>query len=240
MFGHQHQRQQCYSRPESGELVFLGRGRMRFATWNLNRSGAERARRQVNFLRNVEWDVVALQEVSRSAWSVIAGSGLAENSFYALEDFGVRPSGKNPHGVALLARNGFQLMKPGLIPDLPKVERALTAEAMVENEFTTIAGWHAPNAAGEGVVTKMRGYRRSSTGLPRLADQPFSALTATIGACQLTWNHLTYPIAKTVGSWKTSSSATTRSTGCVTHISTISENVLLSMRRSKSAGLTDR
>jgi exonuclease III len=132
---------------------------MRFATWNLNRPGAERARRQVSFLSNVDWDIVVLQEVTQRAWNIITGGSLAEDSFYALEGFGVTPSGKYPHGVALLTRNGFHLSKPRLIPGLPKAERALTAEIIVENELVTVAGWHAPNAAGEGVTTKMQGYR---------------------------------------------------------------------------------
>ncbi len=132
---------------------------MRFVTWNLNRSGAERARRQISFLNTVDWDVVVLQEVSRRAWGVIADSGLAESNFYALEGFEVTPAGKYTHGVALLARNGFRLSRPRLIPGLPKAERALAAEITVDDELVTVAGWHAPNAAGEGVVTKMQGYR---------------------------------------------------------------------------------
>lgn len=132
---------------------------MRLATWNLNRPGSERSRRQMDFLRNIDWDVIALQEATPKAWDVITERNIADSGFYALDGFGIAPLDKNPHGVALLARNGFRLSRPQLIPGLPKAERALTAEITVDNELVTIASWHAPYAAGGRVATKMQGYR---------------------------------------------------------------------------------
>ncbi len=98
------------------------------------------------------------QEVTPRAWEVISESGVAETSFYALDGFGIEPVGKYPHGVALLARNGFGLTEPRLVPGLPKAERALTATTLVDDSPVTVAGWHAPNAAGEGPMTKRQGY----------------------------------------------------------------------------------
>lgn len=131
---------------------------MRFATWNINRPGIERTHRLVRFLTDVSWDVATLQEVTPRAWEVISESGVAETSFYALDGFGIEPVGKYPHGVALLARNGFGLTKPRLVPGLPKAERALAATTLVDDSPVTVAGWHAPNAAGEGRMTKRQGY----------------------------------------------------------------------------------
>jgi len=135
------------------------RKRIRVATWNLKRPGTEQARRRVDFLNSRDWDIVTLQEVTPRAWDVIVESGIAESGLYTLHDLEIAPLGNHPHGVALLARNGFSLSAPELIPDLPKAERALAASTTVENLPVTGAGWHAPNAAGEGVKTKMQGYR---------------------------------------------------------------------------------
>jgi exonuclease III len=85
---------------------------MRFASWNLGYCGKEGARRRVEFLHNSDWDVVALQEVSRHAWVVFTESSLAESSACTLEMFEPPPPRKRQHGVALLSRNGFQLSPP--------------------------------------------------------------------------------------------------------------------------------
>ncbi len=131
---------------------------MRFATWNLRYCGKDQAQRRVDFLEGWDWDVIALQEVSGRAWDGITKSGIAESGYYALEGFGLTPQGRS-HGAALLARNGFWLSRSQLIPHLPKSERALAAVASVGDTAVTVASWHAPNAAGEGVTTKMKGYR---------------------------------------------------------------------------------
>jgi endonuclease/exonuclease/phosphatase family metal-dependent hydrolase len=132
---------------------------MRFATWNIDHPGMERAHHLARFLNSRDWDIVALQEVSRHAWEVITESGVAESSVYALEFFETTPLRKHHHGAALLARNGFHLSTPKLILGLPKAERALVARTTVGERTVTVASWHAPNAAGEGVTTKMQGYR---------------------------------------------------------------------------------
>ncbi len=132
---------------------------MRFASWNIRYCGVEGARRRLDFLSSRDWDIVALQEVSRRAWDVITESGIAESWAYTLEMFEPTSIRKRHHGVALLARNGFRLSTFKLILGLPKAERALVARTTVGDTPVTVASWHAPNAAGEGVLTKMQGYR---------------------------------------------------------------------------------
>ena len=59
----------------------------------------------------------------------------------------------------MLARNGFRLADTRLILGLPKAERALVSRTGLGDTPATVPSWHAPNAAGEDVATKMQGYR---------------------------------------------------------------------------------
>ena len=81
-------------------------GNLRFATWNLKYpdDGKESFRR-LDFLKSLEWDVVALQEVSSIAWQVLSENGLTEGGLCSLEGFGV--DSHKAYGVALLVQNGF-------------------------------------------------------------------------------------------------------------------------------------
>ena len=132
---------------------------MRFVTWNLKYSGWGHSPRRLEYLNSIEWDVLALQEVSRKAWHVFNEGGITEGGFYSLEGFGLEPPGRQPHGTALLARNGFTLDSPELVSGIPKLERALAAKLHGLSEPVTVASWHAPNASGEGRGVKMQGYQ---------------------------------------------------------------------------------
>ena len=141
---------------------------MRFATWNIKNTGKEHAYRRVQFLSDWPWDILALQEVSPTAWEIIRNSGLSESGIYTFDGFNLTPIGKRPHGVAILARHGYQLGEPRLISNLPKAERALTAITKTSDSYVNLISWHAPNAAGEGVEVKMQGYRGILNGLNAL------------------------------------------------------------------------
>jgi endonuclease/exonuclease/phosphatase family metal-dependent hydrolase len=132
---------------------------MRFATWNIRKCSADQATRRLALLRTLAWDVLALQEVSPAAWTVLRDSTIAPARAYAFELAGACLSGRQPHGAALLAQNGYRLAEPRLIPGLPKAERGLTATLMGLPLPVAVASWHAPNAASEGVQVKMAGYR---------------------------------------------------------------------------------
>ena len=53
-------------------------GNLRFATWNLKYSDGKESFRRLDFLKSLEWDVIALQEVSSAAWQVFSENGLTE------------------------------------------------------------------------------------------------------------------------------------------------------------------
>ncbi len=83
----------------------------KFSTWNMRQNGsAVIALRKVEYLRALDWDVLALQEVTPAAAGVIAESGLAEQ--WICPPFAV-------HGVSLAARNGIRMTAPALMADLP-------------------------------------------------------------------------------------------------------------------------
>jgi exonuclease III len=135
---------------------------LRVATWNLQYSAEERSLRLLNYLKSNDWDLVALQEVSRKAWKVFQEDGIADGGYFTLDGFGVEPSGHRHHGVAILARNGLSLYQPTLLDGLPKAERALSVKVKGLESPLTLVAWHAPNYAGEGLAVKMQAYRAIS------------------------------------------------------------------------------
>lgn len=64
-----------------------------------------------------------------------------------------------PHGVAIVARHGWHLVDPSAIVGTPKPGRGVHARARRGDKAVSVISWHAPNAAGEGVKTKMAGYQ---------------------------------------------------------------------------------
>jgi endonuclease/exonuclease/phosphatase family metal-dependent hydrolase len=132
--------------------------RLRFATWNLRYSGQEHSRRRMRFLKQIDWDVLALQEVSKKAWQVFADSGLTKGGLYTLQGFGLPVAGR-AHGVALLVRNGFSLSDPDLLYSNPQRGRTLAARLHGLPEPVNVLSWHAPNAASSGPAFKMRSYK---------------------------------------------------------------------------------
>ena len=133
------------------------RGNLRFATWNLNYSDEKESFRRLDFLKSLEWDIVALQEVSSIAWQVFSENGLTKGGFCSLEGFGV--DSPKAYGVALLVQNGFSLRDPELLPGNPQIRRALAAKLYGLENPADVLSWHAPNAAGSGAKVKMKGYK---------------------------------------------------------------------------------
>jgi endonuclease/exonuclease/phosphatase family metal-dependent hydrolase len=142
------------------------------ATWNLKCLGGEAAcDRKLDYLADTRWDLACLQEVNEAAsgslarrddWVVVDGLRLA---------FEQVRSWRNPHGAAIVARNGWRLDAGDLIADTPTPGRGVTAVARRPGVTVSVISWHAPNAAGEGVEVKMAGYRAMLEAVDRL-DRP--------------------------------------------------------------------
>jgi hypothetical protein len=133
------------------------------ATWNLKFNSAPD--RTLSYLRHARWDIACLQEVSGSAsrvlerhedWTVVDGLKLASQEF---------SSWKRPHATAIVARNRWSLENPEVVADTPTPGRGVKAVARRDGDVVSVISWHAPNAAGEGVETKMAGYRAVVTAI---------------------------------------------------------------------------
>jgi endonuclease/exonuclease/phosphatase family metal-dependent hydrolase len=133
------------------------------ATWNLKFNSTPD--RTLSYLQHARWDIACLQEVSRSAsallghrenWTVVDGLKLASQEL---------SSWKRPHATAIVARNGWRLEDSGVVADTPTPGRGVRALVRRDDEFVSVISWHAPNAAGEGVETKMAGYRAVVTAI---------------------------------------------------------------------------
>ena len=132
---------------------------MKFVSWNLKYPGRDSARSRVNRVMHLEWDVLALQEVSRWAVSALRLAEVANDYAFGLDY--VDSGNRRKHGAALLTRGAFQIESVQPMEGIPKLERGLSA-VIAATEFSipvTAISWHAPNAAGEGVGIKMHGYR---------------------------------------------------------------------------------
>jgi len=129
---------------------------VRFATWNLNwfkRSPAW-AESKLEFLYGQPWDVVALQEVTASMYSLVLKSGIAEHVAYSAD-----VAADRGFGSALLARNGAALEHPCLMAGLPNPNWGVIARVTLGDVAFTAASWHAPNAAkAENRAVKAAAY----------------------------------------------------------------------------------
>jgi exonuclease III len=111
------------------------------------------------YLQSIDWDLIAMQEVSKKAWSVLEESTIYSSGYYTLDTFGIHPRGRRVHGAAVISRNeNLMVSSPKLLPYIPKVERAISVTVMGARDPFTLVSWHSANAASEGEPTKMRGY----------------------------------------------------------------------------------
>jgi endonuclease/exonuclease/phosphatase family metal-dependent hydrolase len=139
------------------------------ATWNLNCIGNEvRSAKKIEFLEQSSWDIACLQEVNKNAsaalaahdeWSIVDGLQmvLPEVSGW-----------RTPHGAVLVARNGWKLGGGILVTNTPTPGRGVLARASRRGVRISVISWHAPNASGEGVETKMAGYRAVLASIERV------------------------------------------------------------------------
>jgi len=128
---------------------------VRVLSWNINCFTPERTEHKAALLAALDWDVALLQEVARAPFERlmrIEGVDGAE----ALASTGGEHH-RRPHGAAILSRIG-PLRDLQTLSSLPITERFLAASIDVDGVPVRFAAWHAPNAAGDGVETKMRGF----------------------------------------------------------------------------------
>lgn len=139
------------------------------ASWNLKCLGGEAAcERKLDYLADNRWDIACLQEVNEAASASLARRDdwlVVDGLLLAFEQVG---SWRNPHGAAIVARNGWSLDSGDLIADTPTPGRGATALARGKDGTVSVISWHAPNAAGEGVEVKMAGYRTMLEAIDRL------------------------------------------------------------------------
>lgn len=145
---------------------------MKVISWNIRYSSKDSTNRRVEHLKSLEWDLVALQEVSKPAWSVLSRSAIFSSGEFTLDAFGIRSPDRHTHGVAVISRNpDLGISSPQLLPGIPKVERGLSVKIDGLARPFKMVSWHAPNAASEGEPTKMKGYSGFTTWLESV-DHP--------------------------------------------------------------------
>jgi endonuclease/exonuclease/phosphatase family metal-dependent hydrolase len=133
--------------------------RLRVLTWNLNWHGGQGTiERKLAALRDIDWDVGCLQEVGRAAWTAIQDQPWFADVAHGC-DLSEWPAWKNPHGAALVARGDTRLVGCEALDGTHLPGRGVTAVVEQCDARSAICSWHAPNAAGDGPVTKMDGYR---------------------------------------------------------------------------------
>ncbi|HLG00159.1 MAG TPA: endonuclease/exonuclease/phosphatase family protein [Acidimicrobiia bacterium] len=140
---------------------------IRVLTWNINCFTPERSAHKGALLRDLDWDVALLQEVSRSAIGVIADE-IGDCSYIDGLRLVEKPSTGRAHGCAVITRYDRVLSGPAFLipragggpPERSFAERAVGAEMAVGDRSFTACSWHAAHAQGkpENLIRKMRGY----------------------------------------------------------------------------------
>ena len=121
-----------------------------FASYNIHKAiGLDRRRdpdRIIAILREIDADVVALQEADRrfgERHSVLPLTSLDEHSPYRVVPLGRRPGSIGWHGNALLVRRGIEIVAADIVP-LPTLEPrgAVRADLVVHGQKIRIVGMH--------------------------------------------------------------------------------------------------
>ena len=158
-------------------------------SWNVQRIGA--AGPKADYLLAQEWDLAVLMEVTPKLWSQLRiASGVGS---YALDLIEVKDM-RYPHGIALLARNGWELRDPWLppTPDLdaesrPRPERWMAAMAVHGAGALTLAGFHAPYAAGRDNAEKTRNRARKRRAYEAVTEWLSGQPTVVVGMDGNNW-----------------------------------------------------
>ena len=121
-----------------------------FASYNIHKAvGLDRRRdpdRILSVLREIDADVVALQEADRRFGrraSVLPLQALADHTPYFAVPLNHRPDSIGWHGNALLVRRGIQVADAGIVP-LPTLEPrgAIRADLLIAGQRVRVVGMH--------------------------------------------------------------------------------------------------
>ena len=121
-----------------------------FASYNIRKAiGADRRRdphRILSILREIDADVVALQEVDRRFGrrvSALPLSAINEHTPYHCVPLSMKPDSIGWHGNALLVRRGIELLNAAVVP-MPVLEPrgAIRADLLAAGERIRVVGMH--------------------------------------------------------------------------------------------------
>ena len=114
-----------------------------FASWNVNYRKFKDS--HFAFLREVQPDILALQEVTPDFFTKLSSSNLFPNSHYTLGyiQHDVKPS----HPCAILSSTDIRLRNPSLIPDLPFPEKCMIVDAELNATIIKVCSFHTPPGA---------------------------------------------------------------------------------------------
>lgn len=124
--------------------------KLTFASYNIHKAvGLDRRRdpdRILSVLREIDADVVALQEADRRIGrreSVLPLAAIDEHTPYRPVPLNHRPDSIGWHGNALLVRRGITVAEAGIVP-LPTLEPrgAIRADLLIEGRRVRVVGMH--------------------------------------------------------------------------------------------------
>jgi Endonuclease/Exonuclease/phosphatase family len=117
---------------------------LRFASWNVGTS-ATRLKRQIDFLRGLDCDVVALQEVSAENGSTLEGSGMFSRVWQGLvlRPRGLEETAARNRGCVLLATDRFRPVgEPEILLGAAAPERSIAVRLAFDGGELSAASFH--------------------------------------------------------------------------------------------------
>ncbi|MFL5659583.1 MAG: endonuclease/exonuclease/phosphatase family protein [Ktedonobacteraceae bacterium] len=120
---------------------------IRYVSWNIH--GKNQITPMVNLLHRINGDLIALQEVTVSAYRTLVESKLFAWSTFSL-DLRPRQVNEGPGrrlGCALLGQASFHYKSSSLLEDAPFPERTLIAEVETLTGPLTLCSFHTPPGA---------------------------------------------------------------------------------------------
>jgi endonuclease/exonuclease/phosphatase family metal-dependent hydrolase len=121
----------------------------KFASWNVNYRRLKDS--HLGFLREVQPDILALQEVSPHFFSELSTSNLFSNHHFSLDynyiKRGADSSLPRKRACAIFSTADIPLRKPLLILDLPYPEKCLILDAELDAAVIKVCSFHTPPGA---------------------------------------------------------------------------------------------